>query len=48
MNRNITFLKLLQLLFIYMKLAGHIDWSWYFVFIPFMFFVILHLADGIF
>ena len=36
-NSGIGFLGLLQVLFIGLKLTGHIDWSWFLVLAPILF-----------
>ena len=33
-NSNTSFLSLLQVLFINLKLTNHIDWSWFYVLLP--------------
>jgi hypothetical protein len=39
----LTFLDALQLLFIAFKLAGIIDWSWWWVLSPVIIYVVAHL-----
>ena len=38
---GISFMDLLQLLFIYLKLHGDIDWPWWCVMLPFISFLLL-------
>ena len=40
------FWQLLLLLFIGLKLSGHIDWSWWFVFAPAWGYIIISFAVG--
>lgn len=38
---EISFIDLLQLLFIYLKLHGDIDWPWWCIMLPFISFLLL-------
>jgi hypothetical protein len=33
-NKGLNFFTVLQLIFITLKLTGHIDWSWWFIAMP--------------
>lgn len=40
-NTNISFISMLQLLFIALKLTGYITWSWWFVMSPSLLYAVL-------
>lgn len=43
---GISFMDLLQLLFIYLKLHGDIDWPWWCVMLPFISFLLLAIIKA--